>query len=97
MPRAFDNCLTELSFSERAARVRTGVIDGVKRSLHVEDRNPDPIDFNRSSCARRNLIGKGDSDEIIHHMDVPLGSLCAASEERLLDFNAPLWHRNSNK
>ena len=97
MPRAFDNCLAELSFSERAARVRTGVIDGVKCSLHVEDRNPDPIEFNRSSCAGWNLVREGHSDEIVHHRHLSLGLPYAAPEGRLLDFTGTLWHRNSSE
>jgi len=93
MPRAFDNRLAQFPFSEWAARVGTGVIDRVKTSLHVEDRNPNPIDFHGSPRAWRNLVSEGHSDEIVHHGHLSIGPARATSEGRLLDFNATLWHR----
>jgi hypothetical protein len=93
MPGAFDNRLTQFPFSERAARVRTGVIDRIKSSLHVEDRNPNPIGFHGPSRAGWNLVREGHSDEIVHHGHLFIGPPYAASDGRLLDFNATLWHR----
>jgi hypothetical protein len=97
MPGTFDNRLAQFSFSERAARVGAGVIDRVKSSVHVEDRNPDPIDFNRSSCAGRNLVREGHFHKIVHDRHLSLRLLYGASEGRLLDFSATLWHRNSSE
>lgn len=93
MPGAFDNRLAQFPFSERAARMGTGVIDRVETSLHVEDRNPNSIDFHGSSRARRNLVREGHSDEIVHHGTRYIGPPDAAPEGRSLDFNATLWHR----
>jgi hypothetical protein len=93
MPRTFDNRLAQFPFPERAARVGTGVIDRIKSALHVEDRNPNSIDFHCSSRAGWYLMREGHSDKIVHHGHLTIGPLFAASDERLLDFNATLWHR----
>lgn len=66
MPGTFDNRLAQFSFSERAARVRTRVIDRIKSAFHIEDRNPNSIDFHGSSRARWDLLRKGHPDEIVH-------------------------------
>jgi hypothetical protein len=93
MPGTFDNGLAQFPFSERPACVGTGVIDRIKRSLHVEDRNPNPIDFHGSSRAWWDLVREGHSDEVIHHGHPAIGPPYAAPDGRLLDFNATLWHR----
>lgn len=93
MPGTFDNRFAQFPLSERAARMRTGVIDGVKCSFHVEDRNPNPIDFHGSSRAGWNLVREGHSGKMVHHSHLFLGPPHAASEGRLLDFSATLWHR----
>lgn|SRR6185437_4910198 len=79
MPGAFDNRFAQFSFSERAARMGTGVIDRIKSSLHVEDRNPNPIDFDGSSRAGRNLVRERHFDEILHHDHPSIDPLYAAS------------------
>lgn len=93
MPGAFDDRLAQRAFSERATRVRTGIIDRIKSAVYVEDRNPNPIHFHGSSRAGWKFMGEGHSHEIIHHIHLSLGPSCAASEGRLLDFTATLWHR----
>lgn len=93
MPGAFDNRLAQLPFSERATCVGTGVFDRIKNSFHVEDRNPNPIDFHGSSRAGWNLVREGHSDEIVHSRSFFIGPPYAAPEGCLLDFNATLWHR----
>jgi hypothetical protein len=87
MPRTFDNRFAQFPFSKRAARVGTGVIDRIKSALHVEDRNPNPIDFHGSSCAGWYLVREG------YFAIGPPFAASAASDGHLLDFNATLWHR----
>jgi hypothetical protein len=47
-------------------------------------------------CAGWNLVRKGHSHEIVHDRHLSLGLPYVASEGRLLDFNATIWHRNSS-
>ena len=43
MPRAFNRISSQSSFSQRSSGVRTGIIEGINRSINVEESHSDSI------------------------------------------------------
>src|SRR5580765_4132777 len=69
VPRTLDDMAIQLTFSERSSRMRTGVIDGVERSIDIEQCNPGPVDFDSPSSPRRNLFYRRNIHKFRHDAD----------------------------
>jgi hypothetical protein len=69
VPRTLDDRAIQMTFSERSSRMRTGVVDGVERSVDIKECNPSPVDFNGPSSPRRNLFYRCDVDKFRHDAD----------------------------
>jgi hypothetical protein len=66
VPRAGDDLAGELAFADWSSRVRTGIVDGKERSVHVEQCNPNSVDLDRFSGSRGNVFCSRDCDKIRH-------------------------------
>jgi len=56
VPRTFDDVALQMAFSERSARMRAGIVDGVEGSVDIKKGNPNPLDFDGPSGPRRNFL-----------------------------------------
>lgn len=56
------------------------VIDRMKSSVHVEEGDPNSVNYDGSSGAGRNFVCVGNYNEIIHGCDVSIALLKAAPE-----------------
>ena len=69
VPWTLDDMAIQMTFSERSSCMRTGVVDGVERSIDIKQCNPSPVDFDSPSSPGRNLFYRRDVDKFRHDAD----------------------------
>ena len=97
MPGTLDDATVQVAFSERASCVRAGVVDGIERSVDVEQRNPDSSDFDDTSGSPRDVFYCRDGKKIRHGADPSSkrnnrGITNRPKTGLWLDFDQGLWH-----
>src|SRR5438874_7680521 len=70
VPGAGDFNTFEFSFAQRTTDVRARVIDGVKRTCNVEERNLFTVDLDHSGRANRDLLNPGNFDKLWHALSL---------------------------